>query len=172
MKRPGIYLALCVGLATAGFLHAPALAQEQGKGKGDVYSDEQYLETQALIDRMQAKINSINSAASDRDREIEFLNKQIDDAIQVMASGREAHAQCQISAAFAEPARTAIARLTTATARFLFSIVPSCLDPPAFPAWHRHCATAANSARRKTLSVCQRIPHHRRWVRFDRADSS
>ena len=87
MKRPGLYLALCVGLATAGFLHAPALAQEQGKG--DVYSDEQYVETQALIDRMQAKINSINSAASERDREIEFLNKQINDAIQVMASGRE-----------------------------------------------------------------------------------
>ena len=87
MKRLGIYVALCVGLAAAGFLHASALAQEQGKG--EVYSDEQYLETQALIDRMQAKINSINSAASDRDREIEFLNKQIDDAIQVMASGRE-----------------------------------------------------------------------------------
>ena len=87
MKRPGIYLAVCVGLATAGFLHAPALAQEQGKG--EVYSDEQYRETQALIDRMQAKINSINSAASERDKEIEFLNKQIDDAIQLMASGRE-----------------------------------------------------------------------------------
>ena len=81
MKRLGLCLAVCVGLA------APALAQEQGKG--DVYSDEQYLETQALIDRMQAKITSINSAASERDREIEFLNKQINDAIQVMAGGRE-----------------------------------------------------------------------------------
>ena len=87
MKRPGIYLALCVGLATAGFLHASALAQEQGKG--EVYSDEQYRETQALIDRMQAKINSINSAASERDKEIEFLNEQIDDAIQSIAGGRE-----------------------------------------------------------------------------------
>ena len=87
MKRPGIYLASCVGLATAGFLHASALAQEQGKG--EVYSDEQYRETQALIDRMQAKINTINSDASERDKEIEFLNKQINDAIQVMAGGRE-----------------------------------------------------------------------------------
>ena len=87
MKRPGIYLALCVGLATAGSLHASALAQEQGKG--DVYSEEQYRETQALIDRMQAKLNTINSAASERDKEIEFLNKQINDAINVMAGGRE-----------------------------------------------------------------------------------
>ncbi len=53
MKRPGIYLALCVGFATSGFLHASAFAQEQGKG-GD-YSEEQYREAQALIDRMQAK---------------------------------------------------------------------------------------------------------------------
>ncbi len=87
MKRPGIYLALCVGIATSGFLHASALAQEQGTG--EVYSDEQYRETQALIDRMQAKINTINSAASERGKEIEFLNKQIDDAIKLMASGRE-----------------------------------------------------------------------------------
>ncbi len=87
MKRPGIYLASCVGLATAGFLHASALAQEQGKGA--VYSDEQYRETQALIDRMQAKLNTINSAASERDREIEFLNKQINDAIKMISSGRD-----------------------------------------------------------------------------------
>ncbi len=87
MKRPGIYLALCVGFATSGFLHDSAFAQEQGKG-GD-YSEEQYRETQALIDRMQAKINTINSAASERDREIEFLNKQIDDAIKLITSGRE-----------------------------------------------------------------------------------
>ncbi len=72
MKRPGTYLALCVGLASVGFLHASASAQEQGKG-GD-YSEEQYRETQALVDRMQAKLNTINSAASERDREIEFLN--------------------------------------------------------------------------------------------------
>ncbi len=87
MKRPGIYLALCVGLASAGFLHASALAQERGKG-GD-YSEEQYRETQALIDRMQAKLNTINSAASERDREIEFLNKQINDAIKMISSGRD-----------------------------------------------------------------------------------
>ncbi len=87
MKRPGIYLALCLGIATAGFLHASAFAQEQGKG--EAYSEEQYRETQALIDRMQAKVNTINRAASERDKEIEFLNKQIDDAIKLMASGRE-----------------------------------------------------------------------------------
>ena len=87
MKRPGIYLAVCVGLVSAGFLHATALAQEQGKG--EVYSEEQYNETQALIDRMQVKINSIHSAATERDKEIEFLNKQINDAIQMIASGRE-----------------------------------------------------------------------------------
>ncbi len=87
MKRFGIYLALCMGFVSAGFLHATALAQEQGKG--EVYSEEQYNETQALIDRMQAKINGIHSAATERDKEIEFLNKQINDAIQMIASGRE-----------------------------------------------------------------------------------
>ncbi len=38
---------------------------------------------------MQAKINTINSAASERDKEIEFLNKQINDAIKMISSGRE-----------------------------------------------------------------------------------
>ncbi|MCH8213231.1 MAG: OmpA family protein [Proteobacteria bacterium] len=38
---------------------------------------------------MQVKINSIHSAATERDKEIEFLNKQINDAIQMIASGRE-----------------------------------------------------------------------------------
>ena len=89
MKRPGIYLALCVGLATAGFLY-PAFAQDQGKGKEDVYPEEQYRETQALIDRMQAKINTINSAAAARIKEIELLNKQINDAIKFIANERAA----------------------------------------------------------------------------------
>ncbi len=83
MKRLGLCLAFCVGLA------APAFAQEQGKEEGDVYSEEQYRETQALIDGMQAKINTINSAASERAKEIEFLNKQINDAITMISSGRE-----------------------------------------------------------------------------------
>ncbi len=87
MKLLGLCLAFCVSLATSGFLHAAAFAQEQGKE--DVYSEEQYRETQALIDRMQAKINTINSAASERDKEIEFLNKQINEAIKFIASGRE-----------------------------------------------------------------------------------
>ncbi len=81
MKRLGLCLAFCVGFA------APALAQEQGKG--EVYSEDQYRETQALIDRMQAKINGINNAASERDKEIEFLNKQINDAIQVSFQNKE-----------------------------------------------------------------------------------
>ncbi len=88
MKLLGRCLAFCVSLATAGFLYAAAFAQEQGKGKEDVYSEEQYRETQALIDRVQAKINTINSAVSERDREIEFLNKQINEAIKFIASER------------------------------------------------------------------------------------
>ncbi len=87
MKLLGRCLAFCVSLATAGFLY-PAFAQEQGKGKEDVYSEEQYRETQALIDRVKAKINTINSAVSERDREIEFLNKQINEAIKFIASER------------------------------------------------------------------------------------
>ncbi len=63
MNRLGLCLAFCVSLATAGFLYAAAFAQEQGKE--DVYSEEQYHETQALIDRMQVKINTINSAVSE-----------------------------------------------------------------------------------------------------------
>ena len=90
MKLLGRCLAFCVSLATAGFLYAAAFAQEQGKGTEDVYSEEQYRETQALIDRMQAKINTINSAASERNKEIEFLNKQINEALKFIASERAA----------------------------------------------------------------------------------
>ena len=89
MKLLGRCLAFCVGLATAGFLY-PAFAQDQGKGKEDVYLEEQYRETQALIDRMQAKINTINSAAAARIKEIELLNKQINDAIKFIANERAA----------------------------------------------------------------------------------
>ena len=89
MKLLGRCLAFCVGLATAGFLY-PAFAQDQGKGKEDVYPEEQYRETQALIDRMQAKINTINSAAAARIKEIELLNKQINDAIKFIANERAA----------------------------------------------------------------------------------
>ncbi len=89
MKLLGRCLAFCVGLATAGFLY-PAFAQDQGKGKEDVYPEEQYRETQALIDRMQAKINTINSAAAARIKEIELLNKQINDAINFIANERAA----------------------------------------------------------------------------------
>ena len=89
MKLLGRCLAFYVGLATAGFLY-PAFAQDQGKGKEDVYPEEQYRETQALIDRMQAKINTINSAAAARIKEIELLNKQINDAINFIANERAA----------------------------------------------------------------------------------
>ncbi len=88
MKLLGRCLAFCASLATAGFLYAAAFAQEQGKE--DVYSEEQYHETQALIDRMQVKINTINSAVSESDKEIEFLNKQINEAIKFIASERAA----------------------------------------------------------------------------------
>ncbi len=88
MKLLGRCLAFCASLATAGFLYAAAFAQEQGKGKEDVYSEEQYRETQALIDRMQAKIDTINSASSERDKEIEFLNNQINEAIKLIAGER------------------------------------------------------------------------------------
>ena len=89
MKLLGRCLAFYVGLATAGFLY-PAFAQDQGKGKEDAYPEEQYRETQALIDRMQAKINTINSAAAARIKEIELLNKQINDAIKFIANERAA----------------------------------------------------------------------------------
>ena len=89
MKLLGRCLAFCVGLATAGFLY-PAFAQDQGKGKEDVYPEDKYRETQALIDRMQAKINTINSAAAARIKEIELLNKQINDAIKFIANERAA----------------------------------------------------------------------------------
>jgi chemotaxis protein MotB len=38
---------------------------------------------------MQAEINTINSAVSERDKEIEFLNNQIKEAIKFIGSGRE-----------------------------------------------------------------------------------
>jgi chemotaxis protein MotB len=87
MKLLGLCLAFFVSLATAGFLYAADFAQEQGKE--DIYSEEQYHETQTLIDRMQAEINTINSAVSERDKEIEFLNNQIKEAIKFIGSGRE-----------------------------------------------------------------------------------
>lgn len=64
-------------------------AWAQEVGAGDPASDEQYRETQALIERMRAKVEGIDNAAQARDQDIEFLNKKIDEAIGMISSGRE-----------------------------------------------------------------------------------
>ncbi len=81
MKRLGIFLCFCIGLAV------PALAQEAPPG--DPASDRQYRETQDIIDEMHAKLATINKAATARDKEIEFLNKKINEAIGMIAVGRQ-----------------------------------------------------------------------------------
>ena len=67
-------------------------AEAQEVGAGDPSSDEQYRETQALIERMRAKVEGIDSAAAARDRDIEFLNKKIEEAIGLISSGRDENA--------------------------------------------------------------------------------
>ena len=64
-------------------------AWAQEVGAGDPASDEQYRETQSLIERMRAKVEGIDSATQARDQDIEFLNKKIDEAIGMISSGRE-----------------------------------------------------------------------------------
>ena len=64
-------------------------AAAQESGAGDPASEEQYRETQALIERMRAKVKGIDNAARARDRDIEFLNKKIEEAIGLISSGRE-----------------------------------------------------------------------------------
>ena len=67
-------------------------AAAQEVGAGDAASEEQYRETQALIERMRAKVEGIDSAATARDQDIEFLNKKIKEAIGMISSGREENA--------------------------------------------------------------------------------
>jgi chemotaxis protein MotB len=77
-------IVLVLGLAVAGAAAAQEAAAPDPAGAGD-----EFRETQALIDRMQARIDAINTASSTRDKEIEYLNEQISRAIQMIASGRE-----------------------------------------------------------------------------------
>ncbi|MDP7651568.1 MAG: OmpA family protein [Rhodospirillales bacterium] len=67
-------------------------AAAQDVGAGDASSDDQYRETQELIERMQAKVKGIDSAAEARDLDIEFLNKKIEEAIGMISTGRETNA--------------------------------------------------------------------------------
>ena len=77
-------IVLVLGLAVAGAAAAQEAAAPDPAGAGD-----EFRETQALIDRMQARIDAINIASSTRNKEIEYLNEQIARAIQMIASGRE-----------------------------------------------------------------------------------
>ena len=76
-----IVLVLC--LAVAGAAAAQQSAPPDAAGGGD-----EFRETQALIERMQARIDAVNAASSTRNGEIEYLNEQIAKAIQMIASGR------------------------------------------------------------------------------------
>ena len=67
-------------------------AWAQEVGAGDPSSDEQYRETQALIERMRVRVEGIDSASAARDRDIEFLNKKIEEAIGMITTGRETNA--------------------------------------------------------------------------------
>lgn len=67
-------------------------AWAQEVGAGDPSSDEQYRETQGLIERMRVKVEGIDSASAARDRDIEFLNKKIQEAIGMITTGRETNA--------------------------------------------------------------------------------
>lgn len=77
-----IVLVLC--LAIGGAAAAQEAAAPDPAGAGD-----EFQETQALIESMQARIDAINAASTTRDMEIEYLNEQIVEAIQIIASGRE-----------------------------------------------------------------------------------
>ncbi|MDP6786248.1 MAG: OmpA family protein [Rhodospirillales bacterium] len=68
-------------------------AAAQDSRAGDSSSDEQFRETQALIERMRAKVKGIDSAAEARDTDIKFLNKKIEEAIGMISSGRETNAE-------------------------------------------------------------------------------
>ena len=76
-----IVLVLC--LAVAGAAAAQEAAPPDAAGGGG-----EFRETQALIERMQARIDAVNAASLTRNGEIEYLNEQIAKAIQMIASGR------------------------------------------------------------------------------------
>ena len=85
MKRVGFCLAFFLGFAAA--------AQEPGERT--ISPEETFRDTQNLIDEMQRRIDQINDVSSARDREIEFLNKQINEAIQHIATQRKDKAALQ-----------------------------------------------------------------------------
>ena len=81
MKKLGLSLSLWASLAT------PTLAQ--APGQETLLPDQQNRETETLIQRMQERISTIDSAAAARNKEIEILNENIKKAIQIISSGRE-----------------------------------------------------------------------------------
>ena len=81
MKKLGLSLSLWASLAT------PALAQ--GLGQETQLPDQQYRETDSLIQSMQERIDRMDSATLDRNKEIEVLNESINKTIQILSSGYE-----------------------------------------------------------------------------------
>ena len=71
----------------------PLVFAVQAQETGDPASNEQYRETQALIERMRAKVKGIDNAQAARDRDIEFLNKKIEEAIGLISAGRDTNAE-------------------------------------------------------------------------------
>ena len=81
MKKLGLCLSLWASLAT------PTLAQ--APSQKTPLPDQQYRETDSLIHSMQERIDRMDSAASDRNKEIEVLNESVNKAIQILSSGYE-----------------------------------------------------------------------------------
>jgi chemotaxis protein MotB len=81
MKKLGLCLSLCASLAT------PTLAQTPSQEP--LLPDQQNRETETLIQHIQERISTIDSAAAARKKEIEILNESINKAIQIISSGRE-----------------------------------------------------------------------------------
>ena len=81
MKKLGLCLSLWVSLTT------PTLAQ--APSQKTPLPDQQYRETDSLIHSMQERIGRMDSAASDRNKEIEVLNESVNKAIRILSSGYE-----------------------------------------------------------------------------------
>ena len=85
MKRVGLCLAICLSFAAAAEEHGGRTAPPE----------DTFRETQNLIDEMQRRIDQINDVSSARDEEIEFLNKQINEAIQHIVTQRKDNTSLQ-----------------------------------------------------------------------------
>ena len=81
MKKLVLCLSLWVSLTT------PTLAQ--APSQETPLPDQQYRETDSLIHSMQERIDRMDSAASDRNKEIEVLNESVNKAILFFSSGYE-----------------------------------------------------------------------------------